>query len=230
MLRALLISAVLPAALLMLYVYRQDTVEKEPWYLLRRLILLGALSCIPASVLEGVFLPLLSRLRPEKDLIYCAWEAFAVVALAEEGCKYLALRLGTWNSPDFNYRFDGIVYAVFVGLGFAALENILYVFNYGPGVVVSRGLFSVPAHMTFAVFMGLFYAHAKLADLNGFVSYRRGALVQSLLIPCLLHGFYDFCLLSGLEILSGFFLAFVVVLDVTSILVIRRQSREDQEL
>ncbi len=230
MLRFLLAAALLPALLLMVYIYRMDTIEKESGSLLLRLALLGAAACLPASILEGLFTPLLSRWVDSATPAYYAWEAFLIVAVSEEGCKLLALRLGSWRSPEFNYRFDGIVYAVFVGLGFAALENLLYVFNYGPSVIVNRGLLAIPGHMTFGVFMGLSYAHAKIADLYGDDRRRRRSMLCALVIPCLLHGFYDFCLMSGIEILSLFFLLFVVALDVSAFLIVRGQSRRDRPL
>ena len=230
MLRLLLLAAVLPAVFLMGYVYRMDTVEKEPWYLLRRLVLCGAAACLPASLLEQAFLGVLSRYVEPDTLRYAAWEAFGIVALAEEGCKLAALRAVTWRSPEFNYRFDGIVYAVFLGLGFAALENILYLFNYGPGVLTSRGLLAIPGHATFAVFMGLFYAQAKMADIYGAAGARRVHMAAALAVPALLHGFYDFCLMSGVRQLGSLFIVFVLVLDAVSLLVVRRQSFRDGPL
>lgn len=77
------------------------------------------------------------------------------------------LHARTWRNPNFNYRFDGIVYAVFVSLGFAAFENIQYVLHYGLSVALPRAIFAVPGHMSFAVFMGLFYGRAKLYEAWG---------------------------------------------------------------
>ena len=228
--RILLALAVLPAVLLMIYVYNKDTVEKEPPGLLALMALAGALACIPASISERVFLSLLGNVLPSGSLLYSAVETFVIVAISEEGCKLFFLKKLTWRSRDFNYRFDGIVYAVFVSLGFAALENILYVFNYGPSVLINRGLLAIPGHMTFAVFMGLHYSEAKLAALRGDEALRRRAMRLSLLMPCLLHGFYDFCLMSGLEILSAGFIAFVVILDVVAFRTVNRVSRTDEPL
>ncbi len=87
--------------------------------------------------------------------------AFLVVAVVEEGTKFVFLKLRTWRDPNFNFRFDGIVYAVFVSLGFAAFENINYVLGYGLTVALPRAVLAIPAHMGFAVFMGLFYGRGK---------------------------------------------------------------------
>lgn len=226
-LKFLLVSALLPALLLMFYVYRKDTVEKESGRLLLRLFLLGAAACIPASLLETLSMRILDRFMEPGTTRYVVWEAFFIVAVAEEGCKSLALHWGSWRSPEFNYRFDGIVYAVFVGMGFAGFENLLYVLNYGPDVVIARGLLSIPGHMTFAVFMGLYYAQSKMAELYDDGYRRRRNFSMSLLFPIALHGFYDFCLMSQNETLAVVFIIFVIVLDIVSVALIRRYSHRD---
>ena len=226
----LLASALLPAVLLMRLIYRSDTVEREPWGLLWRLALRGALSCLPAALLEGILGGYLNSLVPPGTMLNSFLETFLVIAMAEEGCKYLMLRKTTWNDPNFNYRFDGIVYGVFVSLGFAALENVIYVFEYGPGVILSRGLFSIPGHCTFGIFMGLFYANSKQADIyNSGLGHRRNQWL-AFWVPVLLHGFYDFCLMSGSTLLTIAFWGFVVVTDVLAIRVVRWQSRNDRGL
>ena len=231
--RILLALAVLPAILLMAYIYRKDSIEKEPLGLLILMAVSGAVSCVPASWLERIgtgFLSVLQARHPFSSLSYAAIEAFLIVALAEEGCKLFFLKKLTWNSREFNYRFDGIVFSVFVGLGFAALENILYVFNYGPGVIASRGLLAIPGHMTFAIFMGIFYSQAKINSLYGYERGRRKNMRLSLLVPMLLHGFYDFCLMSGLRLLSLAFFLFVALLDFAALKAINFGSKNDQAL
>ena len=228
--RIILAMALLPALLLMRWVYRQDTVEQEPRKLLWRLAFRGALSCIPAALLEGLLIPVMSRFAPAGSLLNNFLQTFLVIAVAEEGCKYIALRRLTWNDPNFNYRFDGIVYAMFVSLGFAALENVVYVLQYGPGVLLSRGLLSIPGHGTFGIFMGLYYANSKQADLyNSGVGHRRNQWL-AFWVPVLLHGFYDFCLMSGDTLLAGFFWIFVVAMDVLAVRVVRWQAKNDRGL
>lgn len=185
----LLSLALLPAAVLLVYVYRMDTIEKEPLRLLSKLFALGALCAIPASILESIGALLIAPYHG--TWVYAALDAFCVVAVAEEGCKF-AIVCTTWRNPAFDYRFDAIVYAVSVSLGFAALENILYVFNYGFSAGVFRAITSVPGHCFFGVFMGYWLGNAKYTRFYGFPGTRR-QLVLSILVPVLLHGFYDFC-------------------------------------
>lgn len=136
--------AILPSLFIADYIYKNDRADSEPKPLLRSLFLLGAVSCLPASLIEGLLDPIAADIFGVNSLGYILVDYFLVVAVAEEGCKYFFLRLRTWKNPNFDYRFDGIVYAVMVGLGFATLENIMYVFTYGFGNGVVRALLSVP--------------------------------------------------------------------------------------
>ena len=228
--RLLLIGAVLPAALLMLWVYRQDTVEKESPRLILKLVLLGALSCLPASILEGIFTPLIENVFAEGTPSYTFLLAFFVVALVEEGCKLFMLYKGVYRNPEFNYRFDGIVYSVAVSMGFAALENVTYALGYGAEVLVSRGLLSIPGHATFGVFMGLFFSQSKMAELYSNGVGRRRNLTAALIAPLLLHGIFDYCLMSGSTGLTLLFFGFVILMDILSIRLVRIQSKNDRPI
>lgn len=228
--RALLIAAVLPALLLMLYIYKKDRLEKEPGRLLFILVVLGAVACLPASLFETVALRYLSGFTPMSTIQYAAIESFLIVGLAEEGCKHFFLRRRTWNSPEFNCTFDGIVYAVFVSLGFAALENVIYALSYGFDVLFQRAVFSIPGHTVNAVFMGLYYSRAKKDEAYGRFNECKKNRRLSLLVPVILHGFYDFCLLSESEFLGLVFFAFVVVLDIISLATVKRESERDMPI
>ena len=189
----LLILAVLPGAWLLRYIYRLDPVEKEPGGLLVRLLLLGALACVPAVILEHLGMTFLMGGRTSYDIPSLLFENFIVVALSEEACKMFFLRLKTWKSSEFNYVFDGVVYAVFVSLGFAILENIGYVFEYGLGTALVRAFTAVPGHAVFGLFMGCFYGFEKRASMGDRPGLRIPFAICSLAIPVFCHGFYDFC-------------------------------------
>lgn len=156
------LAAVLPAIFLMRYVYRQDSIEQEPPYLLWSLVGKGVLAALAAIVLEVIGQTALDITMDPNDPNYVYILAFLVVAVIEEGTKFFFLYRRTWNDPNFNYQFDGIVYAVFVSLGFAAFENVKYVFSYGLSVALPRAILAIPGHMSFSVFMGLFYSRARL--------------------------------------------------------------------
>ena len=128
-----ILAAVLPAIFLLRYIYKHDTVDKEPPGLLLSLILMGIVAALMSIVLEIIGEKILNDQISQDDKYYKIILAFAVVA---EGTKFLLMKLKTWKNPNFNYSFDGIVYAVSVSLGFAAFENIKYVMNFGLSVAL----------------------------------------------------------------------------------------------
>ena len=134
------LAAVLPAIFLMRYVYRQDQIEPEPVGLLASLVWKGVLAALAAIVLESLGQMVLDGQVSQDNPNYVYYLAFLVVAAVEEGTKLFFLYRRTWKEPDFNYRFDAIVYAVFVSLGFAAFENVKYVFSYGLSVALPRAI------------------------------------------------------------------------------------------
>lgn len=224
--RILIAAALLPALLLMIYIFTRDRIEKEPVPLLIRLALFGAAACIPSAIAESCLLALLessSLVEPAFTFI----RAFAIVAFWEELFKLIFLKSATWKNSAFDFRFDGIVYSVFVSLGFASLENILYLTGNGLGIALSRGLFAVPGHMTFSVFMGIHYSEAKQYDMLSRPFKKLLSMLTALLFPTLLHGLYDYLLMAGAEELAPFFFAFVALLDFYAFSRIRLCSRAD---
>lgn len=222
----LLIMAVVPAAILLHYVYKIDPVEKEPGRLLARLLLLGALSCIPAIFLETLGLDFFFNGRQAVSIPDLLLENFIIIALSEELCKFVFLRLRTWNNPAFNYVFDGIVYAVFVSLGFAILENIGYVMEYGASTAIVRAFTAIPGHAIFGVFMGCFYGLAKRAQHAGQRGKQLGFSISALAVPVLCHGFYDFCASIDSPFADILFFAFLFGIMFVSMRLIKLMARK----
>ena len=220
-------AALLPAYFLMRYIYRMDRVEKEPVRLLFSLVIMGVISAAIASAVEGIGIKALGVFVSPNSRAYVILLAFVVVAAVEEGAKYLMLKRCTWNELNFNYRFDGIVYAVFVSLGFAAIENLNYVLGYGLSVAPMRAVLAVPGHMAFGVFMGVFYGRAKVCDLRGDAEGVKENLICAYLSAVLLHGFYDACVMMGTVLSSIIFIVFVIVMYRWVISLIKRESATD---
>lgn len=220
--------AIVPALFLVVYIYRQDKVDKEPVGLIGNLMLQGVFAALVSIVLEMIGEAILPNLISEDNPMYVIVLAFLVVALVEEGSKFFFLRRKTWNNPEFNYRFDGIVYAVSVSLGFAAFENIGYVFRYGLSVAPTRALLSIPGHMGFAVFMGYFYGRAKLYDNIG--DHEKAVIFQILgvLSAVFLHGFYDACAMKGTTTATVLFVIFVAAMYFIVFNLVRHESRTDE--
>ena len=220
-------AAVIPAIFLLRKIYRLDTIEKEPGSLLKGCLISGVFAVIASIILELIGQTILDFTVDSDSPYYTVLLAFLVVAVVEEGTKLFFLKKRTWNHPAFDYLFDGIVYAAFVSLGFAALENIHYVFSYGLSVAFSRAIFSIPGHFSFSVFMGFYYGRAKLAEADGYEAGKKRNLFLAFLIPVLLHGFYDACAMSGSDISMVIFLVFVVLMYIIVYRLVKRSSQED---
>ena len=226
----LVAAAVIPAVWLLIRVYRADHLEKEPFRLLIWLVILGVIATALATVTEQLGDTALMSVFPEGGIIYDLLLYFVVVAISEEGFKYLLLKKRTWRSPEFNCEFDGVVYAVFVSLGFALWENIFYVLNYGFATAVARAVTAIPGHAAFGVFMGVWYGIAKRYDIAGYAAESKASLRKALWIPVLLHGAYDFIATYQNGWMSLIFLAFIVWMFRTALKLVKKTSAMDRPL
>ena len=227
----LFVLSVLPAVLLMIFIWRKDKIEKEPIGFLIGLFLLGALMVVPAAFGEVGLIKALDSVLKEGSYAYMLIDNFLIVALCEETCKFFILRVRSWRSPHFNFTFDAVVYSVAVSLGFATVENILYVLGEGTlQIALMRGLLSVPGHAVDAVFMGWFYGLAKRAECAGDDSGRKTNTFLSLFVPMLIHGFYDFCLTVNNDIFIVIFLVFEIVITIIAFRKVSELSRTDAPL
>lgn len=191
----LLTVALLPAALLLIYIWKQD-IHKEPTSWLAKAVLWGVAICLPVAMLEvGIEAVLFGSDGAPSNLFDTTVVAFIVAAVPEELAKLLVLWLVLRKNPFFDEHFDGIVYAVCVGLGFAAIENVFYVVGEESnwfGVAMVRALLAVPGHYAFAVLMGYYYS------IYHFVDHSPKVAICVLLVPVLAHGIYDALAMSGL--------------------------------
>lgn len=216
----LLAISILPVILLMIYIYRQDKYEKEPFGMLILTFLGGcfsiALDLLLVSIINSIY---------TSDTVF--YSAFMEAGFPEEICKFAMLLLIVWRSKHFNEPMDGIVYAAFVGLGFACIENILYVFSNGVSTGIMRAIISVPGHFLFGVLMGYFFSLAK------FSQEKTPLLLLSVLVPACAHGLFDWLLMS-LDHFSTFGQAIIIVLFIVGDIVLWvvgvryiRKHRED---
>jgi protease PrsW len=180
----LLAFAIAPGVCIAVYIYLKDKHEREPVGLLIKSFFYGMLS-IPITLL--ISFPI-SKIAPinETDLTEQAVHAFLIVALVEEFSKFIFVRGILYRNANFNEPFDGIVYSVMVGMGFATLENIMYVYTEGWGVAILRMFTAVPAHASFAVLMGYYLGLAKFVHKKSHYGW------YALGIATLFHGAYDY--------------------------------------
>ena len=185
-------AALLPPALLWLYIWKKDP-QKEPISWLVKAFLWGVGICIPVGFLELTIEGVLFGGGEPSTLLGTTARAFFVAAVPEESFKLLALWLILRKNPYFDEHFDGIVYAVCVGLGFAAIENVFYIFSHEEWmtVAIGRALLAVPAHYAFAVVMGYYYSKYH------FVNHTFKTAAYVLLVPVVMHGVYDTLAMSG---------------------------------
>ena len=179
----LLALSILPVILLMVFIYRQDKYEKEPLGLLARAFI-GGMIAIPIDLL------VVSQINSIVFSESVFYSAFIEAGFCEELCKFVILFFTIWWNKNFNEYMDGIVYATFVSLGFACVENILYVFEGGVGTGIVRALLSVPGHFLFGVIMGYFFSLAKFNEKG-----RLGYLFMSLFTAAAAHGLFDWLLM-----------------------------------
>lgn len=233
----LLAASLIPPLYLLWKVYQLDRIEKEPTGLLFTIFLFGMLSTLPAGILETIgqlvvtqiplheFLPPYAVKRGFNVLFY-----FVVVGGSEELVKYYAMKIPTWRNPEFNYVFDGVVYGVASAIGFAALENVMYVLDTGIATAGVRAWTAIPLHCITGIFMGHFYGIAKSADLWNDIHVRNKMLRRSVLLPMLIHGAYDFIATDESEILVTLFFVYIIVLDIVALRALRRYAGNDARL
>lgn len=218
----LVAAALLPAVFLCVYVFRKDRAEKEPWWLLLLLLLSGVLISFPVAhvsewlrkVETDIFLPFTTELDGGNYLdgwlfeLYRAADKFIAVAMVEEGFKWLVLLIFTKRNKYFNSLFDGIIYSVFISLGFAGFENLLYTLEYGIETAVLRMITAIPIHLFCGVSMGYYLtwyyikstakkSERRLIELGAIPQNTkhlpaRRFFIMSVVMPSLAHGFYNY--------------------------------------
>jgi RsiW-degrading membrane proteinase PrsW (M82 family) len=210
-----LFMAVAPALFLVWYFYRQDKKKPEPMGLVLKVFLLGIVLTLPAIFLERLASSLEGPLAWSPVLV-AGFHAFIVAAGCEELLKlFLVLRIPYRNS-HFDEVMDGIVYAIVASLGFACMENILYVLSSGWEVAVLRAFTAIPLHAVSSGMMGYYIGRARFARDD---RVERTFIMKGLLIAVLIHGTYDFLLFStvflpvfiGLGIFPLLIWAFIVL-------------------
>lgn len=225
-----ILAAIIPAIFLLRYIYKHDTIEKEPPHLLCSLFCYGVAAALCSIVLERIGSLILDNTLSQDSPYYILALAFLVVAAVEEGTKLYFLKRRTWNDWNFSHLFDGVVYSAFVSLGFAAFENIKYVFSYGLSVVGPRALFAIPGHLGFSVFMGNFYSLAKQCENRGNKKGKTLYLIFAYGSAVFLHGFYDACAMSGTTAATITFYVFVAVMYIVVYRLIKKTSLEDRPI
>jgi protease PrsW len=181
---AILSAGVAPGLALLSYFYLKDEYEAEPISVVFKTFIFGALLVFPLMFIQYVF---------ETEMVFqSSWvNAFITSSLLEEFFKWFILFYTVYKHISFDEPYDGVVYGASVSLGFATVENILYLFANGFEHAIGRALLPVSSHALFGVIMGFYFGKSKFSSIKN-----KKWIFLSLLIPFALHGTYDFILLS----------------------------------
>lgn len=231
----LLALAIAPGVAICLFIYSFQQFGRQSLRSLIVAFLLGMAATLPALLVQKLAVDVREEPWRHSILSY-AWYAFVIIALSEEGSKFLVLRWYAYRLGSFSEPFHGIVYSVMIGMGFATVENIEYVWQFGVATGVTRFFLAVPAHAAFAVLMGYQVGWAKFGR-------RRPlwGLWKGLLIPVLFHGSFDFFLFlqqsraaramlsTGVLSFGAFATFYVAVRLAMRALRIHRRLREEED-
>jgi len=211
----LIILAILPVGLICWHISNKAH-NSEPVGMLILLFVLGCVSCIPAAVME-VFFSGIIGFEPTTDtnIIATFIHTFFGVAFIEEVVKWVSCYLVGFNNKAFDKAYDMIIYAVFTALGFAFLEDILYIFGSENAIAVAvmRAVISIPGHACFAIIMGYYLSlvryYANFKNRGKEILYT----LFSILIPSFIHAIFDTLLIKENFIYTLLFFVFIIAVN-----------------
>jgi RsiW-degrading membrane proteinase PrsW (M82 family) len=225
----LLLVAIAPTIALIFFFLGKDKANPEPPGLLIRTFVLGALSVIPVLFVDGIIESIFDY-KSWSDFPRILFTSFIIAAAVEEGGKLMMVRWAIWRNPHFDQRIDGILYGAIGALGFATIENILYVAQGGVEVGIGRAIFAVPGHALDGVAMGFFLSQAKFTPAK-----RSEYMMLAYFVPVFFHGVYDTLVFTQQSLenpvlkiaLFAGFVWFVVKLWKTGLEYIRLHNHDD---
>ena len=248
----LFVLAVVPGIILFVMTRKLDKKEKESKKIIIKIMLMEIPFIIAAIIAELAGEAILQGVTGEdrSNILFIAALCFLVVGPAEEIFKFLGAKVPTWKSPEFNCKFDGIVYCTTSALTFAVLENLGYVLgSQSLGTAIMRALCCIPGHFMYGVVMGVFYTRARVCMNNGDKKGKRKNFFLAIFIPALVHGLYDTIafsfvplaeeydyasgdyqigLLLGLLLCLGLFVLVIVGTYICLFVVIFKQAKTDK--
>ena len=216
--------AIIPCIVIAYMIYRADKKEKEPVGEIVKAFLMGVVAIFITLFISQIFG--LYKIDLDTNMFHIYLYSFFGIALVEEVSKYLCSIVFVNRNSNFNYLFDGIVYFTCVSLGFALIENILYANVSGISDMLARAFTAIPAHTFFGISSGYYYSLYKKSKYNkekNSISF----LILSIIVPIILHGFYDFCILVGNDIFFYTYIVFMVCLYYYSFSRIKKMQDKD---
>lgn len=188
----LILASLAPVAILLLFFEKQDKGPKEPLKLKWKVFKYGILMTIVAGAIELNLDWVFAQIIPS-GILYIAVSAFITAALIEEAAKYYVVKKIVYNNKNFDEVMDGVYYTIIASLGFAALENILYVVEGGFDIAIIRALLSVPGHALFSGIMGYYIGKARFLPGK---SSPRSLIAKGYIFAVVYHGLFNFLLMT----------------------------------
>ncbi len=227
------LASIIPVLIILAVIYNMSEVKKQPLWLLAILFLGGILSWVMVRYISR-FLGndiYKSQIEINEALGNKGFflVSFGIIAIIEEMSKYIVITIMCFKNKYFKNPYDAIMYAVCISLGFAFVENIMYINNYGMGVAISRAIFSIPAHASFGIIMGYYLGVSKLCRDKGEANASALTRYSAFFIPLIFHGFYDFLLNFNTESIYIIFLIYVIIMYAFVILLLFRLNRVDDK-
>lgn len=225
----LFILAVLPVIILGYNIYKRDN-NKEPEGLLTKIFFLGLVTCIPVIICELLAGIIFDTNDSSLSFLHIFINVFFGVGLIEEFFKWIVTKKCGYENKEFDEVYDIIVYSVFASLGFACIENILYVLANGFSTAIVRAFLSVPGHACFGVIMGYFFAQAKIDELRKDKINSKNNLILSLIIPSLVHTLYDALLIAEGNWNLLLFFIFDIFMVIYCLSLVNKMSKMQQSI
>ena len=228
-----IIASIIPVAIILGVIYNMSEVKKQPLWILGLLFLGGIISWIMVRYVSKVLGNdiYMSQMEVNENLGDKGFfiVSFGIIAFIEELSKYIVVSIMCFKNKYFKNPYDAIMYAVCISLGFAFVENIMYINNFGISVAVSRAIFSIPAHASFGIIMGYYLGMSKLCKDNENKSYSALTLYSAFFIPFIFHGFYDFLLNFNTQSVYIIFLIYVIIMYLFVIYLLFRLNKVDDK-
>ncbi len=225
------IYSIIPTIIIAIFIYKLDK-HKEPLKLLIELFIGGILSTFIVLLLTislRLIYPNITIINNSISSIRLFINIFITIGIIEEFSKWIITYKISYNHKEFDEIFDIIVYSIFVSLGFATLENILYVVDSETVALTAiiRGFLSIPAHTALGIIMGSFLGLAKISEINKNYYGKKQYLLYSIIIPIELHTIFDFCAISTNKYVSAFFYIYIVILFIFAIIIVRQFTKKN---
>lgn len=226
-------ASLIPVLIILAVIYNMGEVKKQPLWILALLFVGGILSWVIVRYISKYLGNDIykSQIEVSENLGNKGFflVSFGIIAVIEEISKYIVITIMCFKNKYFKNPYDAIMYAVCISLGFAFIENIMYISNFGIGVAISRAIFSIPAHASFGIIMGYYLGMSKLCKDNKNDSYSALTRYSAFFIPFIFHGFYDYLLNFNTESIYIIFLVYVIIMYAFVIFLLFRLNKVDDK-